>query len=156
MGCAIEYSKKQSAKKEAKDAKIKRQEYREAKVKAKSRGQWLKECQSVFNTWIRKRDDKLPCISCGRYHTGQYHAGHYRTTKAAPELRFHPENCWKQCSSCNTHLSGNITEYRINLVKKIGADRVEWLEGPHEPKKYTIEEIKGIMKEYKEKLKCIK
>ena len=45
------------------------------------------------------------------------------------------------------------TDYRINLIKKIGLDKVEWLEGQHEPKKYTCEDLKEIELKYKQKLK---
>ena len=38
-------------------------------------------------------------------------------------------------------------------VKRIGKDRVEWLEGPHDPKKYTIEDAKDIKAVFKDKLK---
>jgi len=53
-------------------------------------------------------------------------------------------------------MSGNITLYRINLIKKIGIERVEWLEGPHPPAKWTIEELQGIISTYKQKLKLLK
>jgi hypothetical protein len=33
---------------------------------------------------------------------------------------------------------------------------VEWLEGPHEPKKYTIEDLKSIKETYRQKLKALK
>ena len=99
------------------------------------------------------RDEKEACISCGRHHTGQYHAGHYRTVGAAPELRFNELNVHKQCSVCNNHLSGNLIEYRRGLVAKIGIEKVEWLEGKHEAKKYTIDEIIEIKKHYQQKIK---
>ena len=133
--------------------KKERKEHRQAKERIKSRGDWLKEAQAVFNKYIRLRDEKDPCISCGRNHTGQYHAGHYRSVGAAPELRFDENNVHKQCAPCNNHKSGNAIEYRIALVKRIGLDKVEWLEGPHEAKKYTIEEIKEIKMKYKAKAK---
>ena len=155
LACAISYSQKQSAKKEAKDAQIKRKEYREAKVKCKSRGQWLKEAQTAFNTFIRHRDAGLPCISCGS-HTGKKNAGHYRSVGSCPELRFEPLQVWLQCEKCNSYLSGNLINYRIELIKRIGVAKVEWIEGPQQPAKWTIEELKQITKEYKEKLKCIK
>ena len=41
----------------------------------------------------------------------------------------------------------------INLIEKIGIDNVDWLEGPHEPKKYTCEDLKEIEILYKSKLK---
>lgn len=112
-----------------------------------------KQAQSAFNAYIRARDDYLPCISCGRNHTGQYHAGHYRSRGAHPELRFEELNCHKQCAPCNNHLSGNISNYRPALIEKIGQEKVNWIEGPHEPKKYTCSELKEIELKYKSKLK---
>lgn len=149
--CAIILSEEQARKKKEKEE---RAEKRERKAKLKSRSEWLKDAQSVFNKFIRLRDKNEPCISCGKYHTGQYHAGHYRSVGACPELRFCELNVHKQCAPCNDHKSGNIIEYRINLVKKIGVDKVEWLERQdHEPKKYTIEDCKEIIKYYKAKIK---
>lgn len=134
--------------------KAKRREHRKAKEKLKTRSDYLRECQTVFNAYIRARDKGKPCISCQRHHNGQIHAGHYRTTKAAPELRFHPWNCHSQCQPCNTHLSGNITEYRINLVALLGVEAVEWLERKdHKPQKLSIDDIKEIKAYYKQELK---
>ena len=146
ISCAIEHSRNLEAKK-AKKA------HKEAKARAKPRSEYLKEAQAVFNKYIRVRDEKESCISCGRHHTGQYHAGHYRTVGAAPELRFNEFNVHKQCSVCNNHLSGNLIEYRRGLVAKIGIEKVEWLEGKHEAKKYTIDEIIEIKKYYQQKIK---
>ncbi|MCP4060771.1 MAG: recombination protein NinG, partial [Pseudoalteromonas sp.] len=63
------------------------------------------------------------------------------------------DNCHKQCAPCNNHLSGNISNYRPALVKKIGQDRVDWLEGKHEVRKYTCEDLKEVELKYKQKLK---
>jgi len=134
-------------------------ERREIKVrreKLKSRAEHMREAQAAFNEWIRLRDADRPCVSCGRHHEGQYHAGHYRSVGANPELRFEPLNVWKQCAPCNTHLSGNLVNYRISLLQGIGAEKVEWLEGPHEPRKYTVEEIKTIKAEYRAKTRELK
>ena len=46
--------------------------------------------------------------------------------------------------------SGNIGPYRIALIAKIGQERVDWLEGPHEPAKYTIDDLKAIHAKYKQ------
>lgn len=130
---------------------------RERKEKLKSRPDWLKDLQRVFNEFIRLRDVDLPCISCGRYHKGQYHAGHYRSVGACPELRFNEDNAHKQCSACNSHLSGNILEYRLGLIEKIGLERVEFLERKdHPPLKLSVEEIKDLIKVYKAKCKELK
>ena len=149
--CAIKLAR-DNAQKAQERAEKKKQ--RERKAKLKSRSEWLKEAQSAFNKFIRLRDKNEPCISCGRYHQGQYHAGHYRSVGACPELRFCELNVHKQCAPCNDHKSGNIIEYRINLINKIGVDKVAWLERQdHEPKKYTIEDCKAIIKYYKAKIK---
>lgn len=112
-----------------------------------------KAAQKAFNAFIRARDQGQPCISCQRYHSGQYHAGHYKTAGGNPELRFNELNCHLQCAPCNNHLSGNIVEYRKNLIEKIGADKADFLEGPHELKKYTAQDYKEIETYYKAKLK---
>lgn len=135
--------------------KAERASLRSRREAIKPRSEWLKQAQVAVNAYIRERDKDEPCISCGRHHTGQYHAGHYRTVKAAPELRFNELNIHKQCAPCNDHLSGNILEYRIRLMKKIGAENVEWLEGPHPPSKHTKEDAKRIMSEYRAKKRGI-
>jgi hypothetical protein len=128
--------------------KEKRTEYREAKKRLKTRQDWLKEAQAAVNRYVRLRDAGQPCISCGRHHQGQYHAGHYRSVGANPEMRFMESNIHKQCAPCNDHLSGNIINYRLGLIARYGADFVESLEGPHQPKHYSIEEIEGIKLKY--------
>lgn len=146
VACAVKLARE---KQEKAIQKARKAETKAAKEKLRSRADYLKECQQAFNAWVRERDYSEPCISCGRHHTGQYHAGHYLTVGAHPELRFEPMNCWKQCAPCNNHLSGNIIEYRKALIAKIGADKIEWLEGRHEPKKYTIDEIKQLTAHYR-------
>jgi hypothetical protein len=137
-------------------AQLERRAIKAAKERIKSRSQHMKEAQVAFNAWVRLRDARLPCVSCGRHHNGQWHAGHYRTVGGSPELRFEPLNVWRQCAPCNNHQSGNIVNYRIELVKRIGEEKVAWLEGPHQPRKYTIEELKTIKAEYRAKARELK
>lgn len=127
-----------------------RREIKERKSKVKLRAEYMQEAQDAFNAWIRERDAGQPCISCDTTADVQFCAGHYRTVGACPELRFEPLNVHRQCNrNCNMGRSGNIVEYRIRLVKKIGAEAVAWLEGPHEPKKYTIEDLQEIKARYR-------
>lgn len=147
--CALQKAQKDFQKDAERKAKEQRKWIREQKAKVKSRGEHLKEAQQAFNAYIRERDRHRPCISCGTYTAGQYHAGHYRTTKAAPELRFEELNCHKQCAQCNNFDSGNIVEYRISLIQRIGQEAVDWLEGPHEAKHYTTDELKEIKRKYR-------
>ncbi len=149
--CAIVFAGNQ---RQAKEAKARNKALREGREALKSKSDHLREAQTVFNRFIRLRDKDLPCISCQRHHTGQYHAGHYRSVGSAPQsLRFCEDNVAKQCQPCNTHLSSNAINYRINLIKKIGLERVEWLEGPHELVKWSIDDIKEIKATYRQKIK---
>ena len=136
--------------------KIEKQNLKVLKEKLKTRNEWLKEAQAAFNAFIRMRDVELPCISCGRHHTGQYHAGHYLSVGARPHLRFDENNCHKQCQPCNTHLSGNIVLYRKSLIQKIGLQEVDRLESSNDSAKWSIEEIKGIRKAYLAKFRELK
>lgn len=137
-------------------AKVEAVKHREAKERVKTKGEYAKEAQQAVNEWIRLRDAELPCVSCGRHHQGQYHAGHYRSVAANPTLRYEPLNIQKQCAPCNTHKSGDLINFRVELIKRIGADLVEWLEGPHEPKRYKIEDLKAITAEYRAKVRELK
>ena len=144
--CAVELSTKQ---REAKERKA----YKVAKEKLKTKGDYLREAQIVFNRWIRLRDEGKNCISCDKPMHKKVNAGHYRSVGACPELRFNELNVHAQCEHCNSFLSGNIIKYRQNLINKIGLQQVECLEGKHEAQHYTIDEIIMIKKEYSAKIK---
>lgn len=144
--CAVSYARRIREQQE-------RKVDRERKQSMKTRQDWLREAQAAFNAFIRQRDQDQPCISCGRFHTGSYDAGHYRSVGAAPALRFDEANVHKQCVPCNQHRGGNIVEYRIRLIEKIGRIAVEWLEREPPPAKYTIEDAQRIKALYKQKLK---
>ena len=148
--CGIECAKAIAKKKREKVEKANDRQKRES---LKSRAQWAREAQSAVNAYARLRDDLKPCISCGRHHQGQWHAGHYLSRGAHPELSLDERNIHKQCQPCNVHLSGNQIEYRKGLIARYGVEYVEWLEGPHATKKYTIEEYKAIKAEYVKKTK---
>ncbi|MNH31573.1 Bacteriophage Lambda NinG protein [compost metagenome] len=75
---------------------------------------------------------------------------------ACPELRFEPLNVHRQCVKCNRNLSGNAVEYRIRLVKRIGAEAVDWLEGPHKAQRLTIEDLQAMKALYRQKLKDLR
>ncbi len=164
MQCAINLTEKDKL-------KVFSKETRRRKEKLKSKAQWIKEAQIEFNKFIRLRDASALCISCDRTKSeiegndnwklgGAWDCGHFLTRGARPELRFEELNAYKQCKSCNGG-SGKFTKkndtvckaYREKLIKKIGIDKVEWLEGPHEPLKLSIDDIKEIKAKYKAKCK---
>lgn len=137
-------------------AKAKRIETRNQKQDLKTKSEWKKEAQKSFNAYIRERDRNDPCISCdipANNKTNYWDCGHYNSVGSTPELRFEPLNAHKQCKHCNRDKSGNIVNYRVRLLKKIGQKMLDWLEGPHKIQKRSIEEIKDINKKYKTKKK---
>lgn len=156
--CAIALNDKAKAKKAAQAKRVERADIRVRLEKAKTRGTHQRELQAAFNAWIRQRDAGQPCISCGRSANwqGQWDAGHYRSVGSEPSLRFEADNVHRQCLPCNTHLSGNLIPYRINLIKKIGIERVEWLEGHHVPKKLTIAEMQEMKAFYRAEVRRMK
>lgn len=137
----------------AKTVKVDRLDRKVRKAALMTKADYAKLAQTAVNAFVRARDSDLPCISCGRHHRGQYHAGHFLSVGAHPELRFEPLNIHKQCKPCNVDLHGNVLNYEVNLIAKVGVEVVAWLRGPHDAKHYTIDDLKNIRAEYKEKLK---
>lgn len=159
FSCACVVANRAKIKRESAQATAERMQLRDGRLKLKSLKTWLSEAQTLVNRWVVKvRDVDQGCISCGTTNPNiQYCAGHYRTRGAASQHRFNLNNLAKQCNShCNLHLSGNIVNYRPRLIEKIGLDAVIELENDNIPKKWTIDEAKSIIAEYKQKLKDAK
>ena len=152
--CAIALSDQNKIKKKLASEKASRALFRQRKLAAKKPAKWRAEAQDAVNAWIRWRDRFDGCISCGRTDATVWNAGHFLTVGAHPELRYHESNINKQCARpCNKDKGGNLILYRQALIEKIGIDRVEWLEGPHEPQKYTVDDLIRIKTEYTKRLK---
>lgn len=117
-------------------------------MKKKSIPALLKQAQRVFNYFIRERDKNDPCISCGKFHE-DYDAGHYVPQGQSSFLRFHEDNCHKEGKGCNSFDKFHLVGYRKNLIRKIGIEKVEWLEeNRHTVKKWSREELNEIIKNY--------
>ena len=164
VSCSVDLTAINKAKVVARDDKAFKAVTRQLKkqLKDKDRGHWIKNCQRAFNRFVRARDKGKLCISCdavpkndGYIGSGSVQAGHYKSVGAHPELRFEELNCHNQCAQCNEKLSGNLINYRPRLINKIGLDNAEWLEGPHEAKKYTIDELKEKATYYNGKAKVL-
>ena len=151
--CAIAFNKQRDAENAAREQRKRdkeaRAKWRERKAEVKPLKHWEDLTQRVVNDYIRERDRNLPCISCGTWTTVQWEAGHFRSRGKASHLRYHEDNIHAQCHHCNVHLSGNQQQYRINLIAKIGAERVEALENNNTPHRYTREELDAIRKRYR-------
>jgi hypothetical protein len=168
--CSIEHMQEYGSKK-AKIIKDKqeRKDHNKAKknLRESSKKWMMNKTKELCHKYIRARDKDLPCISCGSYEgeidsTGWDHiwdAGHFLSRGSHPELRFEELNIHKQCVKCNTapNIAGQsrtVKEgYRESIIRKIGIEKVEWLEGPHPIPTRTIEDLKEIQNTYKLKIK---
>lgn len=161
--CALAMAKDPKLQKVAAKAitKQKRQDLQERREKLKTKGEHLREAQAAFNAYIRERDRLAgyACISSGRpldWNGNAVDAGHYRSTGAAPHLRFDENNCHAQSKHDNRYLSGNVAEYRLGLIQRIGLVAVEALEADQAPRRYTIEDLQAIKALYRQKLRDLK
>lgn len=113
----------------------------------------LKKTQMTFNKFIRMRDKDKGCVSCKSLKVEQ--ASHYFSAGKYTALRFNEDNVHGSCLRCNYFMSGNLLEYRKGLLKRIGKERLEILEGlaHRQTHKWTVLELQVIDKEYKQKIK---
>lgn len=159
--CALAHAKAKESRQRKAIEKVERREIKVRKQRLKSRGDYLREAQQAFNAFIRERDRQAgyPCISSGRpldWSGNQVDAGHYRSTGAAPHLRFDERNCHAQSKHDNRFLSGSAVDYRLGLIARIGLEAVESLEADHSVRKYTIDDLQQIKATYRAKLRALK
>lgn len=141
---------------EIKNKKIESQKKKEWKLKHKSIQALIQDARKVFHKFIRKRDEKKPCISCGTFYAEVFDAGHYFKAEIYSGLIFDEKNVHKQCRACNYFLSGNEANYRIGLLNRYGQDYVlslEEISNKARQYKYSRQELIDIKNKYLKKIK---
>ena len=138
-------------------AEAKEKQWKQTKTRMKAELETVqdlvKAAQLVFNKYIRERDKDELCISC-KQKPKKVNAGHFWNANNHWNVRFDEDNVHVQCERCNSYLSGNLLEYRTNLLTKIGAERFNQLEARARiTRKFTKDELKELIKKYKEKYK---
>ena len=138
--CAIEYSKKLKANKEANEWKKQKAVLKE---KVKTLSQFKNDLQKDINLIVRLIDKGHGCIATGSKE-GKMNAGHYIGVGANETLRFHLENIWLQSEHSNMWKSGDTLRYQDGLVSLYGKEYLEHLNALKsiEPIKLTSEQIK--------------
>jgi hypothetical protein len=109
----------------------------------------LAKCQTVFNRWVRERDSGKKCISCGSYNIA--HASHYYPVGMYSGVRFDEDNVHASCISCNTYKHGNLHEYRLGLLERIGKERLELLDHKariYKLRKWHSSELEELINKY--------
>lgn len=151
-------AKRAEAKRERAAAKVERAEIRRRKEAIKTIPDLIKDADRAFAAFIRERDRQAghACISSGRalnWSGNAVDAGHYRSRGAASHLRYHEDNCHAQSKHDNQYKAGNVVDYRIRLIARIGLARVEALETENTPHKWGRGELIEIVATYRRKLR---
>lgn len=158
--CAASHAK---LKRDERRAKAQRKAMKEARERLKTRRDYEKEAQRAVNDYIRERDIFKPDIVYGPEYKGPIQAGHFRSVGACPALRFNTWNIHGQSMTSNQgshkysrYERGVSGLYEANLRERIGDARVDWLKGEHEPKQYSIEDLKRIKRIFRKRARHIK
>ncbi|WDG52477.1 recombination protein NinG [Pseudomonas chlororaphis] len=174
--CGLAIKEVNQAKARKSLAQVERREIRDRKEKLKSRGDHVQDAEKAVRDCRRTFELSIGsgCISCGKTQEevqaaqgwktgGAWDAGHFLGKGARPELRLEPNNIWLQCKSCNAgsykYARKGLTVsqgFREGLIARIGLEAVEALEADHEPRKYTIDDLKAIKAEYRAKTRELK
>lgn len=136
--------------KEKREADKWRKEKSILKDKLKTLGQYEAEAKKSFQKWVRLRDQKKPCISCGKV-TDEMDGGHFKKAEIYSGVIFNPRNCHSQCRKCNRYLNGNELNYRLGLINRYGlhyANSIEKLANETRIYKYSKNELIAIKLKY--------
>lgn len=128
-----------------------------SKYRGKSIEYLTEKAQESVNRFVRKRDSIngfFICISCQKLKPiNQMNAGHYypKEPRRYRSIRFDLHNINGQCVRCNKFLSGNLIEYRKNLLEKIGEENLKQLDKLAELKnfRFTREFLIELIEKYK-------
>lgn len=155
LNCALKVAEKKEGKLELRRAE--RAELKEMAIRLKTLGDYKKDLQVEVNKLVRLIDESCSCISCNSF-TGKVNAGHYYSVGSRPNLRFNLMNIYLQCEHCNSYMSGNLIEYRENLVNLVGEAHVDYLSDLkviYKDLKLMEHEVKDAIKVAKEAVKEI-
>lgn len=174
--CGVVIARAKAEKKRKSLAQVQRREIKVRKERLKSRADHLKDSEKALRDYRRTYELSIGsgCMSCGLSQEeiiaaqgwktgGAFDAGHFLGKGARPELRLEPANIWLQCKACNSgsymHARKGYTVsqgFRAGLIARIGLEAVEALEADHEPRKYTVEQLKAITADYRAKTRELK
>lgn len=166
VDCGYALSRHKQRQKWAREAKEHRAKERARKITGKEKQGPAYYAQQAINRFIVVRDHDKPCIvhghDCPNTANG-WDAGHFQGVGRAPELRFVTWNIHKQCRSSNRgahnrkRFRASVDQlYEQRLIERIGADRVDWLKGPHNPKQYREEDFKRIARIFRKRTRLYK
>lgn len=174
--CGLALAVIERKRKEAITAKLDRQQTRERKEKLKTYGDHVADAEKAVRDCRRLEELAMGsgCISCNATQEevkaaqgwkigGAFDAGHWMGKGARPELRLEPNNIWLQCKACNAGSAKYARKgesvkdgFESGVIARIGKEAAEALKSDHRPRHYTIDDLKAITAEYRQKLRDLK
>ena len=155
--CETEYATKNVAKlvEDGKKLRARESNKKKKELKSKDKQVLIKLAQVLVNKYVRLRDQKKPCVSCGTYQA-KWDAGHFFSQGGNSSIRFNTLNIHKQCFRCNRMLSANLVPYKIEIVKRIGQTNFDKLEAKrNDIAKYNVEYLDKLIKVFRKKIKYL-
>ena len=152
--CSDCYRRREKDKQDAKKMKEDQARENNERVSSDPKKMLHDKVWKLMSEWVRSKDAdphrRTSCYTCGiTDYYKKMEAGHFKHGK----LDFDERNIKCQCTGCNQFYSGNLKIYEENLIRDHGKEWVEQLvkdAWAHEG--YSIEELKEIEKDLKEKL----
>jgi len=123
------------------------------KTKKPSRSKLVKQLDSIFSTYIRRKDsinDVAICFTCGKKdHYKKLQNGHFQSRRHY-STRFDEVNCQVQCAGCNVFKYGEQFIFGQNLDIKFGEGTARRLHiKAQQILKISDKEIIEMIKRYK-------
>lgn len=154
---------KQKKKKLKERQEIKKQKKREKKQNSIPR--LIKELDLVFSKYVRIRDalkttwtlTHLKCYTCDDLVEVWKAQNMHFIPRWFKQFRFSEDNTRGWCMRCNVLMHWNYIEYFTRLEKEIWRQKIDdMIQRKNEVKKFTSEELKELIKIYKNKLNFFK
>ena len=122
-------------------------------MKAKTKSQLIKDLDVVFSKYIRYSNAKngyCTCITCDReYEVKKIHCGHFMSRQYM-STRWDERNVSPQCYGCNVMQQGKQFEFSLKIGKELSEELYLLSK---QTKKWSLDEIKDMIEQYKDKLK---
>lgn len=124
-------------------------------VKKPSRKTLVKNLDTIFSTYIRRKDaidDIATCVTCGKKdHYKKLQCGHFMS-RSNYSTRWDENNVGVQCYGCNISRSGEQFKFSLYLGNKLSE---EMLIKSKQTVKFADEDIIDLIKYYTEKVSYI-
>jgi hypothetical protein len=147
--------------KKIKTAALKEKKAKARIKKAESISVLTKKLDTVISQYVRLKyadqHQNVKCFTCdNKIHWKGIQNGHFQSRRYM-STRFHENNMRPQCYACNLGLSGNQYVYGINLDKEKGPGTAESMVLlAKQQKKFTPDELKGMIGDYEHKVEDLK